>query len=515
MNNIFKKITYILTLSVALFTTGCGDDIDDEITSLDTSRLFSPTEVEALVINRTEVQVTWDAVSKAESYTIEVYDNANEDYSGTPMRQISGINFNELPYIITGFDGETTYSLRVQAISEDVPESKWTSTTFKTATEQIFSPVDIANDLAATWVTLRWIAGETATEIVFTPGDIIYTVTAADIAAGAATITGLTPETKYEAVLKNGTKTRGTASFETPLDLDGAIQVFPEDDLAALIVAAAGGEVFALMPGTYAIGKIAITKNISIKAAKPADKPIVNALISLEDGISFELKDVILDGTDAVETGKKADQAIQFNTADVSYGNINIEGCEIRNYLKGLLYFNVKGMAESITINNCVIHDIECNGGDLFDCRLGTAKQINFTNNTVYNSAAARDVFRIDNDNSSAFTSAPKLLVDHNTFIGVANDSKRRILYLRWVGNEITFANNIIANSPNGTFKHSSSNIIGSSNNNFYDADTMAGADTGSPTSLDPGFANPAGADFTVSNPTLISKGLGDPRWIP
>ena len=31
---------------------------------------------------------------------------------------------------------------------------------------------------------------------------------------------------------------------------------------------------------------------------------------------------------------------------------------------------------------------------------------------------------------------------------------------------------------------------------------------------LDPGFADPASGDFTVSNQTIKDKNIGDPRWL-
>jgi len=504
--NKFKNLIYLLGLSVVVILTGCSDP-DDELTSIDYARLFTPTELTARVVNKIQVRLTWNNVKNADSYTIEVYDNPDMIFEGTPVKVINDITEN--PYVISGLPEETQYSIRIQAVSKTVASSKWAVVTAATEAEQIFYAVDEVNDLEATKVTLRWPAGETATQIIFTPGNITHTVTSQEVANGVATIEGLTPETKYTAVLKNGSKTRGTISFETPLDLGGATQVFPEDDLTAMLAAAEDNTVFALMPGTYKTGKLSITKNIAIKAAKPAEETVLAALISIEGGIDFELKDVILNGADAIDLGKNADHAIQFNTDDVAYGNIVITGCEIKNYLKGFLYFNQKAMAESITINNCIIYNIECNGGDFFDCRKGTAKQINFTNNTVYNSALARDFFRIDDDNSSVFApDVPKLLVDHNTLYNVSNASGKRLFYIRWIGNEVTLTNNIVANTVM-TLKHSIANVS-TNKNNYFNASVIAGVDSGG-TTLDPQFKDPANADFTVQNLDVM---VGDPRWL-
>ena len=102
--------------------------------------------------------------------------------------------------LITGLDGETQYSFRVQATDGDATrDSKWSGVYAKTEAEQLFKNVK-EEDIKAKEVTLRWTAGEEAATITLTPGNIVYNITAADIAAGAATVTGLTPETEYTAV---------------------------------------------------------------------------------------------------------------------------------------------------------------------------------------------------------------------------------------------------------------------------------------------------------------------------
>jgi hypothetical protein len=59
-------------------------------------------------------------------------------------------------------------------------------------------------------------------------------------------------------------------------------------------------------------------------------------------------------------------------------------------------------------------------------------------------------------------------------------------------------------------------------NNNYFGAAGFATAayvtnakhdNSGTHTTLDPGFANAAAGDFTLSNQTLIDNQIGDPRW--
>ncbi|NDV81248.1 DUF4957 domain-containing protein [Bacteroides sp. 51] len=513
MNNFFKKITYILAVSAVMgFATSCSDDIADEITSIDVDRLFSPTNVELRVVNRTSIRVNWKEVKDAQTYNVEVFETAAGE--GTITESAIGLTTLDLPYIFTGLDGEVNYTIRVKALSETKNESKWTKVSIKTDAEQIFYALDEVNDLEATQVTLRWPAGETATSIVLTPGDITYNVTAADIAAGAATITGLTGETAYTATLFNGSKTRGTISFATPIDIGGAILVEATDDLAAMIAAAEEGDVFAIMPGTYEVATLTVSKSVALKAVRPAEKPVLKGtIIRLTAGL--ELESLILDGTDS-----SGDQTIVYN-ADGTYGALIINNCEIKNYTKGALYGNTKCNIASITITNNIYSNIECNGGDLFDFRNSIAASFTFTNNTVYSSAAARDGFRMDAGGSTAFPSVKSIInISNNTFNAVCNGNNRRILYIRLANHEITFNKNILSNTAGYYSNQAATTIVEMSNNNYFNAPNFTGStqsgaknDTGTYTTLDPGYADATKGNFTLSNEELIYNKIGDQRW--
>ena len=512
MNKFIKRFTYILSLSVAFIATGCSDDIDPEITSLDTDRVFSPIELTAKIVDQTGVRLTWKVNEKAESYQVEILQG------GTTVKTVNDITNADIPYTITGLDGETEYTVQIKAIKAGVADSKYSIVTFKTEPEQIFKEI-IADELKATEVTLRWTAGEVANEIVLTPGDIKHTVTAEEIAAGAAVITGLVGETDYTAKLMKGTMTRGTMKFTTLIDLGNAIKVEPTDDLAALVTAASNGDVFALMPGTYAVGSINVNKSISIKGARPNDRPILSGtLIYISDGAGLNLKDLILDGTGSNE----GNQAIIYN-ADGNYGAFAMDACLIKNYTKGTMYVNNKSLIESMTITNCIYSDIECNGGDFIDFRNGIAKTFTFKYNTAYNSAAARDFFRMDDNGSTNFPGVTSIVtIENNTFYNVTNNSGKRMLYIRLKGNnQIHFNKNILAATAGYYSNQTSTKITEMLSNNYFNAPNFTAStvdkainDKGSFTTTDPGFKDAANGDFTVSNETLKDNNIGDPRWL-
>jgi len=515
-NRILIVICFLIgTLSFS----GCKDNLLEEITTLDVQRAFSPTDLTVLVVNKVNAQLTWKAVRNADSYTIELFDNA--DFTGSPVREVSNVLFNQVPYTISGLSGETTYSVRVKAVTAGIDESKWVTATFATAAEQIFQPVDLAK-ITATSVTLNWPVGEVATSIVLAPGNIVHAVTSDEVAAGEAIVSGLTGETAYTATLLNGTKVRGTITFTTPLDLGGAIAVNPADDLAALIAAAEGGETFALFPGTYTINAdLTIKKSISIKGAKPADKPIIKGLaFKITANAGLTLQDLVFDGT-----GASDNSIITYSEAsDSPYGNLNVGNSEIKNYKRGLVYIGIKVLVESMTYTGNIIHDMAGTGAGFVDFRTtGFAKTFLFENNTVYNITEdnTRDLFRMDDASASFPTITSIITIRTNTFYNALNRAAGRYLYIRLAKHQINFTKNIIAKTDNYYTNQSSTTITTMADNNYFNAPNFYGStvssaknDTGVYTTLDPGFADASKAEFTVSNATLKANGIGDPRWI-
>lgn len=511
-----NKILMIACFLIGLIgSSGCKDDDFTEITTLDVPRAFSPTELQAIVVNRTGVRLTWKAVNNADSYKIEFFDNA--EFSGNPVRSIDNISFEQVPYTVSGLLGETTYSVRVKAIGTDVDDSKWVSATFSTDAEQIFQNINLET-LTATSVTLNWPAGEAASTITLTPGNITHTVTSAEVAAGQATISGLTPETAYTAKLMNGTRVRGTMAFTTLLDLGGAIAVKPGDDLLALVANASAGDVFALMPGTYNVNaELVVNKSISIKGAKPASKPIINGLVfKIKGNAGLSLKDLTLIGAGATVSN----QAIIYDEAsDNAYGPLVVQDCDIQDYDKGLMYVNVKARIEEVTFSGNIIKDIKGNGGDFIDFRNGIANTLLFENNTVYNSVEARDLFRMDGGGSTNFPGVTSVItIRTNTFFSVSKAN--RFLYIRLASHQIHFTKNLIAESNGYYTNQPLTTITSMANNNYFNAPNFTASttsnaknDTGTFTKLDPGFTNAAAGDFTISNVDLKANGIGDSRW--
>ncbi|MBP7767899.1 MAG: DUF4957 domain-containing protein [Prevotella sp.] len=506
----------------ALAITSCTDDNDWSVDSA-FDRLFGPTEDNiAVKPDATGAQVTFSPVSGAERYVIEVSNDSLFE-GGVLTYGETDSKITSSPVYITNLVSDTTYFLRMKALSSSKTESSWARLDghFKTKSEQILEALNELTDLTATSVTLHWPAG-TAVTAVKCDGNT-YDLTAEQIAAGTLTIIGLTPETKYTANIYNGTKKRGSLTFTTAIDLNGAILVNAGDDLAAAIANAEPGATLALMPGTYQIlnetGQTTaanITKDISIKSLRSSDRAVIKGGFTMQGG-SINLKQLVLDGDATV--------GYMFDVKSAgTYTDFVIDDSEIKNYTKGLFYNNTSGaILPNVVFTNNLIHDI-ASGADFMDIRVGYVGTLNFSNNTVWNADAARDFVRYD-DSSSAYASLakPRIIVDHNTLVGVANSTSRRLLYVRYAGNSCQWTNNIVYGTDGIISNQASTNVTTISGNNNFKAVNLSSATAtvttpkvwdDDATTLDPGFKDAANGDFTVDNAVLIQKGVGAARWI-
>lgn len=505
--NKLKNIIYILGLSIMIILPGCSDR-DEEITSIDYDRLFSPTELTARIVNKTGVRLTWNENKQAESYNIEVFANGDLNFEGTPILSLSEIT--EIPYIIEGLEGETNYSIRVQCVSASIASSKWTGVAIKTEAEQIFKAI-AENDLKATEVTLRWPAGQIATEINITPGNIKHTVTANEIAEGAATIKGLTGETQYTAKLMNGTKTRGTLTFTTLIDLGGATAINEGDNLIAILDAAADGQAFVILKGEFDLGEYTLSKAVSLAGYKASDKPTIKGNFKPSGTVgSIDLKNLILDGS--VSNVPTRSQLINAESTS-TVGNINITACEIKNYKSGLIYNNTSGKFSNVKISDCIITNIVGDGGDGFDFRGGTLTSL-IVENTTFNTGF-RAFVRVQIASNIKFNNC--------TFYKICNfDNSNNSGFFRCGGGTLEVNKCLFVGTGvniYGNWCKSSGNMAATasySKNIYYNClNLWAGLYT-SPSSCDatekdPQFKDVANGDFTVQN---IDVTAGDPRWL-
>ena len=508
-----------------LALTSC-DDAMDEITSIVLNRDFAPIGLEAKSATENSITLEWTKSHDNVTYTIELFADDSLTFEGTASNTYTDIEATKLK--ISGLVYDTKYSARVMTIDNDDPNrnSKWSNVFFRTSAQQIFeTPTE--NDIADRSVIMTWPAGEAATTVrVYVDDNLVkeQPVTADEVNEGKVVVTDLEPETAYTIRLYNGEKQRGSKDITTIADLNGATLVHEGDDLRTLIEAANDGDVFALYGGTHIIpdsdteGKassVKVTKSITIKGIYPTNVPVIKGRFEIYDGASLDISQVVIDGIDNSTT----DQAFNFKTAEATYPRLRVENAEIKNFGKGVYYLNVAATVQELTFYNCLIHDIVCDGGDMFDCRKGRIDALNFQQCTIYNSCAARDFIRMDD--ASALGGTPTITVDHCTIDGCANGGKR-LLYVRYVGNVINWTNNIVTNTGAVWSNQSKTGVPQFQNNVYFNCAKLNIADVEGKTNMfadeagkeaDPQYKDAANGDFTVGNESVSKLGVGDPRW--
>lgn len=528
MKNRLKNIGFILGV-LSLIFVGCKDNIDPQVEKLDFSRVFTPLNLKVTIRNQTTAEITWDTKADAASYVLEF---SEDSLSFTNIVKTVTVTPEEIPFSIL-LDGQTQYTAIVKGISASgIPDSKWAAIVFRTNAENILLPV-AGVDIQATSVIVKWPAGSEATNFIIVPGNINRAITTQEITDGMATITGLTGETDYTIKMLKGTKQRGSVTFKTLIDLGGATAIHPEDNLSTVIAAAKEGDALVLFPGNYLAytGLITINKSISIKGLYPSNKPIIHVQFVLESGVKkVEIKDMEMSGiyTDPL-TGLAAvlSHAFQYNTTGVSYGSLDVVGCNIHDYDKSLFTgsASIASTITSISMSNCIATNILTNAADCIDFRAGYVGSLSLKNSTFVNCAPARDFVRLDNTAAAFPGLVSKVEIDHCTLYKVSNDAARRILYVRFVTNTLKVTNTIIAETIGYYTNQSSSAQPECSLNNYYNApgfitggSVVVGAKfdlSGNHTVLNPGFVDPAKGNFKLSNQTLIDNNVGDPRWRP
>ena len=483
--NIFRTCV----LGLGLLSLASCDDPMDELTSLIYDRVFSPIDFEARSITENSVKLQWVKSEGADTYTIEIFADDSLTFEGEPVQTITDITEAQIPYTVSNLVYDTKYSARIMAIDADDADrnSKWHGVYFRTAAQQIFNNIP-ESSISDRSVTVTWPAGEEVTRITVTDantGAIVINkdLTAEEIAEGKVVVNGLTPETSYTIKLYNNDKERGSKSFKTIIDLNGATTVSPDEDFGALLEAATDGQVFALYGGTYTIagenggaGNAQIKKNITIKGIYPTNLPTIKGRFQLDDGASLSLNQIILDGADNEST----DQAFNYKTEGATYDVLDVQNCEIKNFGKGLIYLNVASTINKVTFNNCLIHNIECDGGDFFDS------------------------------------------IKNCTIDGVANASSKRLLYVRYVGNVINWENNLVTNTEAMFSNQSKTSVPTFKNNIYFNTPNLKSivekgnlfTDDSATWDVDPKYQDTANGDFTVTNEDVSSKGVGDPRWL-
>ena len=540
MKNKLHTYTYLLGVVCTgwALTTACEDQ-SEEVTSLEHNRLFAPFGLEAKVNNTVNVRLSWTSNPEACGYQIEIFADDSLTFAGSPVRTYENISDEDIPYDITGLEGDTKYSARLKCIGENINDSKWTGIFFRTDAEQLLKEIE-EEHISATTVQLHFEAGRTFTKVQITSHEENaeskdIDITSEDLQAGYVTISGLTGNTTYTAKLLNGEKNCGSRSFTTLIDPSTAIVVDENKNLQQAIDEATDEKYTILIPAgkTFEIEEVTINKKVEIIGERFKNKPIMIGKFNLGENSDVLLRNLIMDGNNY-----EVKRMFTYEEGTVAQG-IQIEACEIKGYKEGVFTINGPTIGiEAIILNNNLIYDIKCDGGDLLDSRTGGIRALTITNNTFYNCSQIknREFIRLDGDenkkpwieNISEYT----ITLEKNTIVGADSKGFKRLMYVRYPGATVNMKNNLIVkfSSYLNDQKYIESDHVNCHNNRYYEANNAGVINykiNDVPTEVyrdpnctdskfaDPKFKDAAHGDFTITNEDLIIDKVGDPRWLP
>jgi len=367
MYKTIKKIVYIFSMATFLFsTTGCSD-ILDEVTELNTDRMFRPIDFD-YTLNKTQVTLTWAAVEDAVSYTLQISDDStftslivNEDLT-------SNLYVKELA-------GSTDYYARVKANSAvESKSSKFNeSLTFRTPSENIFADYTTMMTALNT-VDVKWLPNANVTHLVITAADLTSTtidITAGEKVAGQKLLQTVANST-YKIEIFNDAIKRG----EINVVVEGDVYLPAGQDLIAALTAATTGQVIVLEPGAlYLTGSATyrFDKNIKVRGLLPGNLPVLamtsgtstatSSMLGFVDGsvidqVKFENIDFTGycdNSTAAIKIGYLFNNNLMTTVNTLSFVN-----CKLHNF--GNTPLRVQGgkkqVIENVSFKNCTIWDI-------------------------------------------------------------------------------------------------------------------------------------------------------------
>ena len=547
-----KTLKYLFgTVSVMMLgmfaATSCTDANDWDVDSSH-ERLFAPTGSISVESFDTYANISFKKTPGAAYYQVEL----NTDTLSDDNMEVSPTSIVETFYTNEGsvgrLYGETSYYLRVRAISDTKPESKWVyyrtgsgKGTFKTKAEQLFYPVTKA-DIFENAIHVTWQLNADVDRLaIMEDGDVIENVTLTDELrqAGEYTFNGLNPITTYTIEIYKGESTRrgqlkvttaaappaASYTYELPAgaDITGALlkEVAEQAKAAsgsrtnysATIVIPADAEVGFYTEGESGLSNVTIPDGMSVaffgKAGGEAPTIKFNKNIELEGShtfITFQNVKIVDNGAGYFVNQSKAS----------TVGTFTVQDAEVSGFKTA--FFRLQGNNEKtinqLVLDNSIFHDM-CSGYSFIHVDAssgkGVVKNIKIHNCTVYNIATGGKMFIYSKN-----TDMESIEIDYLTMYNSIGNNNYLIDFGADSYGADTFiiTNSIFAKTPDTVTKNIRAKVLPTYMNTFTTTDfskTLKGAEALSMSS-DELFKDPANADFTLTTTAIQA---GDQRWIP
>lgn len=532
-NNITKKVCLgAAALLAAISFNSCTDKNDWEVDpSYD--RLFHTTSLSVTPFDD-RAAVEFKLMANTAKYIVEVSkDTLNNDVVENADGNSIIQELTSTPDTIYGLDGSTKYFIRMRGVSEDGKSSNWKyldKYSFKTKSEQIITNVVPSSTSAE----VSFIAGKQVdAAYIYKDGDSVkQDISAAEVAAGLITLTGLKANSSYKVKLWNGDIVRGTYNFKTTEAFPEGYQVITlaeGDDLNDILANAENDKVVIVFPqgmdyktpldadGKNKVPTIpANIKSIYFWGAAGENMPTFMPLGIKFDGTNAD-RDIIRFYNLKLKNKGKSDNYVLNISGANNINSIEIEKCEIA-LTRGVVRFqNISSECKvgKISIKNCVIGNIGSYGvvntKNQTQMSLG---ELNISNTTIANVEAGALV--------NVHQAGMKINVDHCTIYNCVQTGKPMFDVNKLT--DITLDMNACLIGP--FYNHDDTTIKGVSmkdqqsvTSTYYTNDLIWNSGyelgdqlSGSSTEL---WEDPANGNFTIKSAFKSQcESLGDPRWI-
>ena len=504
----------------------CVDDIPPVNEEMVLSRCLTPTDLVASVKGGQYVNFTWTKTRGADSFELEVYDN--EAMEGTAVKTMTISADTGMP-VVAYLDPDMVYYARVKACDStgSREDSRWASfdAIETTAVKDPVNPELVSR--AGTSLTLKWTADPEVDHIRIVPPigeDKNYSkfpVSAEAAAAGQVEVTGLKGSTYYTLTVHYSSADRGSVSAWTMPDASGAVTVTDTAQFKQLIRDKAAKILVPYADTAFVIGSMDVSAPVTIMGQPSADgafPTVVGSFKLIEGGTSVNLEGLRIDGQNY-----KYSHVITASVA-IEGLTVSILNCEINAFTKGLFYDNVGCTVPSFVADGLYVTDIQGSGGDFFDIRKAKPYgSVVFRNSTF--DTGIRDFIRVDAATVESF------IIDHNTISNIASTGSSNGFFRPKTGlitnfvvsnnlilNESGTGNNKLVNKADYQIPTFSGNyfyncgegfFVDNKDNSLKEAALTGGALLTADPCVDSGISM-----FYLTNPTLLEKKVGDPRWL-
>ncbi|MHC1704213.1 MAG: DUF5123 domain-containing protein [Tenuifilaceae bacterium] len=531
MKNKLINTVLIIGFSALFVLTACKDDIDPIIEELTYDRAFTPIGLKAQISSVTTVTLTWTAVKDVDHYVVEIFQGT--DFAQANLIHTTDVTGVSLVYALPS--GDTQFSARIKSVSvsEGVTESNWTSVSFKSDPENLFTSYKVTM-IGLGALTVKWTPGKAVTSLLFINNGVekSFAVSAAEATAGSKDVTGITKGTNQIRIL-NGTFVRGTQNYA----LEGDAFLSATDDFATVVAGLNAGDVLIVEPGINIgfVGPITFSKSIKIRGLNSTSLPTfyVTTLPSLAhmftigpeltsaDSIVFQ--DVILSGYVNNVAGSRTRGVFDQQGVICNVGKIKFKNSIVRNFDRHAIRIrgDVAQVIGTIEIDNCKMNDFAfgSNYGVINSSAApGNISNIIIKNSTIYYTRGA--VVSYSNG-----TSCQGITITNCTFNQLAQDATttRYVIDLNATvstGN-ITVTNCLFGNTSAVCAGFRTNTMVLNMTNCYYTSDFNDGT-TYSAKAKMTAYANastalwndPVNGTFTFLDGTFVGKNSsGDPRW--